>query len=84
MEFSQYSAKLDDIHLVAHGERCDIDSSRTLCGKPMLAHNYLALSEHRGYTVEERKVLLQARPRIICEKCLAKLGEMLSKEMLSE
>jgi hypothetical protein len=73
----QYSAKLDDIHLVLHGEGFDI--CRTLCGKPMLAFNTLATAEYRGYTAEDRNDLLKCYPRIVCERCLAELANKITR-----
>jgi len=59
MSATQYSAKLDDIHIVVNG--------KAKCGKLMLATNYLTLP------AEDRTELLKFHPRIICEKCLAKV-----------
>jgi hypothetical protein len=63
----QYSAKLDDIHLYNSGD------SKTVCGKPMLTHNYLVTSSI--WTADDRKDLLKFHPRMICIKCLSKVKQ---------
>jgi len=63
---TQYSAKLDDIHIVVDGE--------ARCGKLMLSHNYLNIRPD-VWTAEDRDTLLKFHPRVVCEKCLAKIQE---------
>ena len=64
----EYSAKLDNIHIVV--------SSDALCGKPMLAHNYLATG--KNWTEKDREDLLKFHPRTICPTCMNVLGKQLT------